>query len=146
MRQQLANLTNPVRRQALAHIEQVQPIELCRLNQAHDGARTLACQQPAPKQPVLASNRNGAHLALDPVVVVGQSAIVDEPRERLPRYAAAAGVQLEELAPGMRHAAHLCDAVGKAGLVAPIVVAHQAARPLAQEARACSPLLLCAKS
>lgn len=88
MRQQLANLTGLVRRQPLQHIAQVgmriKPIELFRLDQAHDGGRTLASQQRACKQPVLAPNRNGAHLVLDPVVVDGQSAVVDEPRERLP--------------------------------------------------------------
>jgi len=33
----------------------------------------------------------------------------------------------------MRHAAHLGDAIGKAGLVATVVVANQAASPVTQE-------------
>lgn len=84
MRQQLADLTGPVRGQSPQHFAQVGmrivPMELGRLDQAHDGGRTLACQQRARKQPVLAPNRNGLHLVLDLVVVDGQPAIVDQSR------------------------------------------------------------------
>ena len=88
MRQQLANLTGLVRGQALQHVAQIGmrivAIELGRLDQTHDDSRALACQQRARKQPVLAPNGNGPDLVLDPVVVDGQPAVVDEARERLP--------------------------------------------------------------
>ena len=88
MGQQFANVTGFVRRQSPQHIAQVgtgiDPVELGRLDQAHDGGRALACQQRARKQPVLAPDRDGPHLVLDPIVVDGQPAVVDEARERLP--------------------------------------------------------------
>ena len=67
------------------------------------------------------------HLSLD--VVQQADALQSLPGD----LAGAIGMQVEELAPRMRHAAHLGDAIGKAGLVATVVVANQAASPVTQE-------------
>jgi len=51
----------------------------------------------------------------------------------LGQHALIGDVQIEELAPGVGHAANLGDAVAEPGLVAGIIVTHQLALPVTQE-------------
>lgn len=55
-----------------------------RLNQAHHGSRTLPGAKAPSKQPVAASNGDGANLVLNPVVVHVQLPVIHESGERLP--------------------------------------------------------------
>ena len=58
MREQVGNLTRPLRRQAGENVFQIgiwiMAVEPCRLDQTHDRRRTLAAAQRACKQPVRA--------------------------------------------------------------------------------------------
>ena len=88
MRQQLSDPAIRLRRQPLQHIRQIrqriEPVEFCRLNQAHDGCRPLACAQAAGEEPILAPECDLSDLVLNPVVVDRHLAIAKVMRERCP--------------------------------------------------------------
>lgn len=88
MRQQLTDTAVGPGRQPVHHILEIgiriKAVELGRLDQAHDGSGSLPSPQAARKQPVLAAQRNRAHLVLDPVVVDRYPPILQEPGERRP--------------------------------------------------------------
>ena len=85
MRQQASDVGLLGRGQAGHHIAQVRvgvvAVEARRLNQAHDGRSALARAQWTGKQPVLAAQRNRAHLVLSPVVVDGPVTVVNRARQ-----------------------------------------------------------------
>lgn len=84
--QQLTDEPHIVRGSALQDALQVrvriEPIELGRLDQAHDSGRAMPPPQRAGEQPVGAPERDRADLVLYPVVVDRQLPIVDAARER----------------------------------------------------------------
>ena len=75
MRQELVDAAGLVHGQPREHILEigvrVVPVHARRLDQAHDGGRSLARTQAAGKQPVVATDGNGPDLVLDPVVSAG---------------------------------------------------------------------------
>ena len=88
MRQQLPNPAVGLRWQPFEHVLQVREgfvaVQARGLNQAHDRSRAFARAQASGEQPVLAPERNGPDLVLDPVVADGHAAVVDVVRERSP--------------------------------------------------------------
>ena len=86
MRQQLANLTRPLRRQPRQHILQigiqVMPIHPSRLDQTHDRRRLLATAQRPGKQSVRASKCPRLDLVLDPVVIDEHCAAINVASQR----------------------------------------------------------------
>lgn len=88
MRQQFLHPAGSLCGQPREHILEVDirvvPIHASRLDQAHDGSRSLARAQATGKQPVRAPKGNGPDLILDPVVVHGQLSVVDESGHRHP--------------------------------------------------------------
>ncbi len=73
MWQQVLDAAVGPRGQLVHHVPEigmwVMPVELGRLDQAHDGGGALARSQRSSKQPVLAPQGHGPDLVLDPVVV-----------------------------------------------------------------------------
>lgn len=88
MRQQISNLTGPLRGQAHQHILEIgiriMSIHACRLDQAHDCSRPFATAQRPGKQPVRATECPWPYLVLDLIVVDGHSPIVQVARQRYP--------------------------------------------------------------
>ena len=62
------------------------PIKLGRLDQTHDGSRTLTGPERARKQPVVAANGNRPILVFAPVVIDRQLSIFEVARQRLPAF------------------------------------------------------------
>ena len=75
MRLQFLDAAVRLRGQTREHVLEVEvrivPIELGRLHQTHDRSGALACLQTSRKQSVLAPERDGPDLVLDPVIVDG---------------------------------------------------------------------------
>lgn len=88
MRQQLVDATGGVRRQAIQHVLEVgvwvMPVDACRVQQTHDGGRSLARPQAAGEQPIRSADRDRADLVLDPIVRDRHVAVAHEVRELLP--------------------------------------------------------------
>ena len=88
MGQQFADAAGRLRRQPLEHVADVgiglEPIELGRVDQAHDGGGALAGAQRSSEEPVLPPNRDWADAVLHPVVVDRQIAVIQEARQRVP--------------------------------------------------------------
>ena len=59
-------------------------VELCRLDQTHDGSRSLACAQRAGKKPVVSADGNRTDAVLDVVVINRDAAVFKIPDKRLP--------------------------------------------------------------
>ena len=58
---------------------------------------------------------------------------LDKAHDRCGQLALASGLQIDEFAPGMRHAADLGHTLSETGLVAAMVVTDQLAAPVTQE-------------
>ena len=88
MGQQVIDLTVLLGGQAREHIPQVDigvmAIQASRLNQTHDGRRTLARPELPRKKPVTPTQGDGTNLVLDVVVVDGQLGLIDKTRQRRP--------------------------------------------------------------
>ncbi len=80
MRQQLPDLTGPLRWQLHQHIIKIgiriMPIYARRLGQTHDRCRTFAATQRPGKQPVRAPECSSSYLVLD-LVVIDEAVIED---------------------------------------------------------------------
>ena len=88
MWQELDDAAGLVRGQSREHVLEVGirvvPVHTGRLDQAHDGGRSLARTQAAGKQPVVTTDGNGPDLVLDPVVVDRQLSVIHESGQRSP--------------------------------------------------------------
>jgi hypothetical protein len=77
-----------MRRQPLEHVLQIRvrvvPVDARRVDQAHDGGRSLARTQAAREQPIRSAQGNRADLVLDPIVRDRQVTVVKVARQRLP--------------------------------------------------------------
>lgn len=62
----------------------VVPVHACRLDQAHEGRRSLTRVQATGKQPVVATNGIRPDVVLDPVVVHGELPVTHEPGQLIP--------------------------------------------------------------
>ena len=60
------------------------PIELGRLDQAHDGSRTLTGPELARKRPVVEANSNRPNLVFAPVVIDRRLRVFEVARQCLP--------------------------------------------------------------
>lgn len=92
MRQQLRNLTGPLRRQTRQHIFEigirVMPVVARRLDQTHDRSRTFTTAQRPGEEPVLAPQRPRPYLVLTPIIVNGYSPVIEVARQRGPAFQA----------------------------------------------------------
>jgi hypothetical protein len=90
--QQLSDLASSLCRQTGQKILEVgvwvMPVEFGRANQAHHRGNSFARAQRSREQPVIALNRNGPDLVLNPIVVHGQMPVLDEARQRTPAFEA----------------------------------------------------------
>ena len=62
----------------------VVPVHACRLDQPHEGRRSLTRAQATGRQPVVATDGDRPDLVLDPVVVRGQLPVTHEPGQLIP--------------------------------------------------------------
>jgi hypothetical protein len=92
MRQQLRNITRPLRRQAREDVLQISirimPIEPRRLDQAHDRRRPFAAAQRTCKEPVFTTQRLRSDLVVAPIIVNGYGPVIEIARQRRPAFEA----------------------------------------------------------